>query len=170
MNLHAFSYEYVLDEDAMDVLASHIAGCLHIGDVITLQGDLGSGKTSFARSLIRHWVKNPNLEVLSPTFTIVQLYENQNVTLWHYDLYRIERREELYEMGLDEALHTGITLVEWPEHGQGWFDIPNKLSITLTFHKKLDGEHLRDVSICCFGHWQQTWQNENGFNLHVSRT
>ncbi|GJL85627.1 MAG: tRNA (adenosine(37)-N6)-threonylcarbamoyltransferase complex ATPase subunit type 1 TsaE [Micavibrio sp.] len=96
-------------------IAADLAGDIHNGDVLLLHGNLGAGKTVFARSLIRTLSDAPKLEVPSPTFTLVQTYEAQDLRLWHFDLYRLEDPEEIYELGWEEALSDGIVLVEWPE-------------------------------------------------------
>ncbi len=83
--------------------------------VLLLHGNLGAGKTVFARGLIRALTGNPNLEVPSPTFTLAQTYETNNLQIWHFDLYRLKDPEEIYELGWEDALAEGIVLVEWPE-------------------------------------------------------
>lgn len=86
--------------------------------MVALRGDLGAGKTSFARALIAAFAAEagqPPPEVPSPTFTLVQIYEFPRAALWHFDLYRIERPEDALELGFEEALAEGIALIEWPE-------------------------------------------------------
>ena len=82
--------------------------------MLALSGDLGAGKTTLARALIRAMAGDPALEVPSPTFTLVQSYEGR-VPIHHFDLYRLTSPEELDELGLDEALSDGAALIEWPE-------------------------------------------------------
>lgn len=96
-------------------LAQNLAGQIGPGEVILLQGNLGSGKTVFARALIRALTGIKDLEVPSPTFTLVQTYESLLGPLWHFDLYRLKNPEEIYELGWEEALAGGIILLEWPE-------------------------------------------------------
>ena len=85
-------------------------------DVICLYGGLGAGKTSFCRALIRELCGDEELEVPSPTFTLVQQYEAASgQEVWHFDLYRVEDPEEIYELGWEDALGQGLVLVEWPE-------------------------------------------------------
>jgi tRNA threonylcarbamoyladenosine biosynthesis protein TsaE len=95
--------------------AQNFAATLKSGEVIFLRGDLGAGKTVFARSLIRTLAKDEAMEVPSPTFTLVQTYESDNGPVWHFDLYRLEDPEEIYELGWEEALNEGIVIVEWPQ-------------------------------------------------------
>lgn len=86
--------------------------------MVALFGDLGAGKTSFARGLIGEFARAASEappEVPSPTFTLVQTYEFPRAAIWHFDLYRIERPEDAYELGFEEALAEGILLIEWPE-------------------------------------------------------
>lgn len=96
-------------------LADALAACLSPGDVICLYGNLGMGKSVFARALIRTVSGNPVLEVPSPTFTLVQTYDTPQGALWHFDLYRLQDADEIYELGWEEALSDAITLVEWPQ-------------------------------------------------------
>jgi len=84
------------------------------GDVFTLQGPLGAGKSVFCRAFIQQLMGNA-VEVPSPTFTLVQTYSAPKVEIWHFDLYRIEDPEEIYEIGWEEALSDGVLLIEWPE-------------------------------------------------------
>jgi len=101
------------DEAATAALAARISALADVGDVIALKGDLGSGKTSFARSFIR--ARGPAEEVPSPTFTLVQIYELGSVAIWHFDLYRLKSPEEAWELGIEDAFNEGISLIEWPE-------------------------------------------------------
>jgi tRNA threonylcarbamoyl adenosine modification protein YjeE len=96
-------------------LAEDIATILKPGDVIRLDGDLGVGKTSFARALLRAFADDDLLEVPSPTFTLVQTYEFPRLTIAHFDLYRLAHEDELEEIGFDDAIRAGAALVEWPD-------------------------------------------------------
>ncbi|PLX33388.1 MAG: tRNA (adenosine(37)-N6)-threonylcarbamoyltransferase complex ATPase subunit type 1 TsaE [Hyphomicrobiales bacterium] len=96
-------------------LAAELAAHARAGDLIALEGPLGAGKTTLARALIRQLTGNPQEEVPSPTFTLVQTYETARIPVWHFDLYRIERPEEIFELGFEEAESQGLSLVEWPD-------------------------------------------------------
>lgn len=95
--------------------AAKLAPKMKPGAVLLLQGDLGAGKTVFARALIRALSGDPALDVPSPTFTLVQTYDTPAGMVWHFDLYRLKDPEEIFELGWEEALAEGIVLVEWPE-------------------------------------------------------
>ena len=94
--------------------ARQLARRLLPGDVILLSGDVGAGKTHFARALIAELLDYPE-DIPSPTFTLVQTYEGQSGAIWHADLYRLTSTHEIEELGLVEAFHDAICLVEWPD-------------------------------------------------------
>jgi len=95
-------------------LASRIAPLLTPGDTLLLEGSIGAGKSAFARALIRARL-NRMEDVPSPTFTLVQTYEDTEGDIWHCDLYRLTHPDEVFELGLDEAFTTAICLIEWPD-------------------------------------------------------
>ena len=99
--------------EATEAFGSRLAASLLPGDVVALYGDLGAGKTTLARGLLRGLGFEG--DVASPTFPIVQPYDDLPLPLWHVDLYRIEDPSELAELALDEALEDGALVVEWPE-------------------------------------------------------
>ncbi len=101
------------DEAATAALGERLGAVARAGDVIALVGDLGAGKTTLARALIRSHL-GPETEAPSPTFTLVQTYPGPRFDIWHFDLYRLEDPGEARELGLEEAVD-GLSLIEWPE-------------------------------------------------------
>ena len=101
------------DEEATAALAARIAALVRPGDVIALKGELGAGKTTFARAFIR--ARGGGEAVPSPTFTLVQVYEIGDIPIWHFDAYRLRDPEEAWELGIEDAFRDGISLIEWPE-------------------------------------------------------
>ncbi len=105
------------DESATAALAARLASLARTGDVIALWGNLGAGKTAFARSFIRARGRRDE-EVPSPTFTLVQIYPSAPPlagTVYHFDFFRLSAPEEAYELGIEEAMSEGICLIEWPD-------------------------------------------------------
>jgi len=101
------------DEAATAALAVRIAALARPGDVIALKGELGAGKTTFARAFIR--ARGGEEAVPSPTFTLVQVYELAGGAVWHIDCYRLRDPEEAWELDIEDAFEGGISLIEWPE-------------------------------------------------------
>ena len=102
----------------LEKISNKIKKKLKKGDVIFLYGEIGVGKTTFARLLINNYEKEKNLkvsEVLSPTFNIVFEYDIKELTIKHYDLYRLKNYNDIKNIGLFEDLEEVITLIEWPE-------------------------------------------------------
>lgn len=95
--------------------AAEFAATLKPRDVVLLNGDLGLGKSVFSRAIVRALMQSPDLAVPSPTFTLVQTYDAEVGEIWHFDLYRLKDPEELYEIGWEDALASGILLIEWPD-------------------------------------------------------
>lgn len=109
------------DQAAVERLAAALAAVAQAGDVIALWGELGLGKTTFARAFIRARPGGGDIgEVPSPTFTLVQVYALDGPSVWHFDLYRVKHPEEVWELGLEEALAGGIALIEWPDRAGPW--------------------------------------------------
>ena len=108
------------DEAATIAAASTLSGILRRGDFVALEGDLGAGKSTLARALIRalplaDGSTNADEDVPSPTYTLCQVYDRALGQVAHFDLYRLSEPEEALELGIEEALATGIALVEWPQ-------------------------------------------------------
>ena len=102
------------DADHTARVAGRLGGMLASGDTILLTGDVGAGKTHFARALIQSLLTSPE-DVPSPTFTLVQTYEARHGPIWHADLYRLGSSYEIEELGLVDAFETAVCLVEWPD-------------------------------------------------------
>ena len=122
------------DLAATAALGRRLAGLLRRGDVVALTGGLGAGKTTLAREIIAA-LSPEATEVPSPTFTLVQTYPVRLTDgpgeLWHFDLYRLDRAEQIDELGLDEALAGAVSLIEWPELIERQLPRDRVLSVTL---------------------------------------
>ncbi|HEY4032322.1 MAG TPA: tRNA (adenosine(37)-N6)-threonylcarbamoyltransferase complex ATPase subunit type 1 TsaE [Caulobacteraceae bacterium] len=119
------------DAEATGQLGAAVAVALKPGDAVCLTGPLGAGKSTLARALVRA-LTTPHEDVPSPTFTIVQFYTGLHFPLAHFDLYRLERADEAFEIGLDEALEEGAAVIEWPERLGGRLP-PDRLDIEIAF-------------------------------------
>lgn len=123
-------------------------------DVICLQGDLGAGKTTFARYFINSLLNNEKNEVLSPTFNLVHTYDASDFTIWHFDLYRLESEQEAENIGIFDAFDEGVSLIEWPEIIGGI--IPDdRLLVAIN----MDGDD-RIVTLKAYGNWKERISNE----------
>ena len=122
------------NEAATAALAGYLAALARPGDIIALRGDLGAGKTAFARAFIRAR-STADEEVPSPTFTLVQTYPDADATVWHFDLYRLTAADDAWELGIEEAFASGISLIEWPDR-LGRLLPPHRLEITLEFDRR----------------------------------
>lgn len=106
---------HAASEDDTETLAHEVVALLRRGDMVTLSGDLGAGKTTFARAMIRHLLDDPEIEAPSPTFTLMQVYEKGSLRLVHADFYRLGGADELAGLGWDDAIDGALALVEWAE-------------------------------------------------------
>jgi tRNA threonylcarbamoyladenosine biosynthesis protein TsaE len=111
-----------------------LAGMLRRGDVVALKGGLGAGKTTLARAIVAG-LSAESEDVPSPTFTLVQTYpialSDGPAELWHFDLYRLDRSDQVYELGIEDALAEGVSLIEWPELAAGLLPKESLLSVEL---------------------------------------
>ena len=119
------------NEEATERLVADIAAALEPGDLVTLSGDLGAGKTTFARAMIRHLAGNPDIAVPSPTFTLMQTYDLPRFPVVHADLYRLEGPGELAELGFDDLPKDAVVLLEWPDRAAGFLP-PDRLDVAFT--------------------------------------
>ncbi|GHC51568.1 tRNA (adenosine(37)-N6)-threonylcarbamoyltransferase complex ATPase subunit type 1 TsaE [Neogemmobacter tilapiae] len=129
----------LVDAAATERLGSALADWLRIGDTLLLEGPIGAGKTHLARSLIQARLGRAE-DVPSPTFTLVQTYEDERGDIWHADLYRLSQVDEVIELGLDAAFDRAICLVEWPDR---LGDLAPDGAFQLTLSAKGDGRVAR---------------------------
>jgi N-acetylmuramate 1-kinase len=141
------------NEEATLRFMADIAAALEPGDLVTLSGDLGAGKTMFARALIRHLAGDETIEVPSPTFTLIQNYDLPRFPLVHADLYRLSGAAELAELGFDDLPEGTVVLMEWPDRAANFLP-PDRLDITFTLAPQL-GPDVRNVRYVGYGHFAQ---------------
>lgn len=145
MTTRAITKHLITENDTAD-FAAVMAARVRPGDVILLQGDIGAGKSAFARALIRT-LAGAEIDVPSPTFTLVQTYDLPGIEVWHCDLYRLTHPDEVMELGLDAAFGTALCLIEWPDRlGE---DVP---AGALTLHLSADADGHR-VQFAPTGPW-----------------
>jgi tRNA threonylcarbamoyladenosine biosynthesis protein TsaE len=137
------------DEAATLAVGARLASLLQPGDVVTMTGDLGAGKTTLVRGLLQ--ALGHEGEVPSPSFAIVQPYEELDPPVWHADLYRLEDRSELAELGLD-SLGDSVLVVEWPERAAAgaW---PDALRLSL----EITGPKRRRLTAEVPAAWEGRW-------------
>lgn len=129
-------------------LARKIASKLNIGDIIVLSGELGSGKTKFTEGFLSYFgLEN---EISSPTFTIVNEYKNNKITIFHFDVYRLEDIDEFYAIGGEEYFSSGICIIEWGEKIEEALP-PSYLKIS--FSRNYENESIRNITIENFGNF-----------------
>lgn len=134
----------------MLAFGGRLAKALRAGDVVTLSGPLSAGKTTLVRGLLR--ALGHKGEVPSPSFAIVQPYENLSPPVWHVDLYRIDDSSDLSELGLEDIRDDGVLIVEWPEHGDPdvW---PEALALSLNVGE--DGARALTANVPAA--WEGRW-------------
>lgn len=121
-------------------IANEFAKTVTQGDIVLLVGDLGAGKTAFVKGIVKSFGGDQE-GVTSPTFTIVNAYDLENFSIFHFDLYRLENPEELYNIGFEEYFYgNGICFIEWPERASDFFDSNAKIVQI----NKID-EHTREI-------------------------
>lgn len=113
-----FLHKYnISDLQETKKLSEKLGELLTPQDIVTFSGNLGAGKTTFVKFLIQSIVKQ-EIPVTSPTFNLVQIYETKRFPIWHFDMYRLRHSDEVFELGYEEALSEGVSLIEWPEKMQ----------------------------------------------------
>jgi tRNA threonylcarbamoyl adenosine modification protein YjeE len=139
------------DVNATEHLAMDLAASIGPGDLITLSGDLGAGKTTLARAILRYLAGDAALEVPSPTFTMMQAYQLPQLNVVHADLYRVTTVAELTELGWDEAGENAAVLVEWPDRAGSLLQA-DRLDVALNLAPGLGPTH-RVVRLTGHGNW-----------------
>lgn len=138
-----YHFEFISkSEDETKNFAKALAKSLEKKDTIVLTGDLGSGKTKFTEGILGYFDLDD--EISSPTFTIVNEYEKNNISIYHFDVYRLEDSSEFYEIGGEEYFENGICIIEWGELIQ---DALPKDYLHITFSRNNDDENVRILSI-----------------------
>ncbi|MEA2758449.1 MAG: N-acetylmuramate 1-kinase [Methylobacteriaceae bacterium] len=146
METHVTAWDIeVTDEAATNALAARVATYVGAGDLVALSGELGSGKTTFARALIRTLTGDPELEVPSPTYTLMQVYDGTGFPIVHADLFRINNPSELAELGWEESAEGAVVIVEWPEQAGDQLP-PDRLEVRIELAPDL-GETQRRVTL-----------------------
>lgn len=130
-------YHLICSISELRRLGLALAGQVQEGDVFLMKGDLGAGKTELARAIIRSLCCK-DLEVISPTFTFLQVYDyEENSKIYHYDLYRLDcSSKDIWEIGLEDALSSSLTIIEWPERLPPELKFRQGLSIKIIFPRK----------------------------------
>ena len=147
--------------DATTALGRAVAPRLQPGEAVLLYGPLGMGKSTLARGLIRA-LAGEDEDVPSPTFTLVQFYET-DPPVAHFDLYRLTRPEEAFEIGLDEALDVGAALIEWPERlGDDPARALGPDILTITLEERGEGRH---ATVSGAGAWAKKITELEGLNV-----
>jgi tRNA threonylcarbamoyl adenosine modification protein YjeE len=149
---------------ALEAFAAELSLFARPGMVLLLKGDLGTGKSTFARAFIRALAHGAEFDVPSPTFTLVQTYDETRVPVAHADLYRIGSAQELEELGFDELIRTHVLAVEWPEKMLDE-NHPDRLLIELSG----SGSH-RDAVVTAQGAWEQALARNAVINLFLATT
>lgn len=139
--METYTFTSHSESETMD-LAFNLASKLHVGDVVVLTGDLGSGKTKFTEGFLKYF--NLDKEISSPTFTIVNEYKNNDIKIYHFDVYRLSDSDEFYAIGGEEYFSTGICLIEW---GEIIKDVLPDNYIHITFEKDSSDENIRYIKI-----------------------
>lgn len=142
----------VCNQAETETFGHRLAAVLGSGDIVALVGDLGAGKTTLARAIIRH-ASGAEIDVPSPTFTVLQDYPEASPPLVHADLYRLRDPSELNELGLDEALLTGALIVEWPAIAANRLPGADLIEIRIDW-VSADNPEARTINLVGGEHWR----------------
>ncbi len=145
----------LIDLKDTEYYASVLAKIAEIGDIITFSGDLGVGKTSFIQSFVKSLSSynkvEQEIEVTSPTFNLLHVYDLKKYEVWHFDLYRLKSKQEIYELGIEDAFNSGVSLIEWPEIIEGMLP-KDRLEIKMSFREDY---HSRLLTLIAYGKWKE---------------
>ena len=144
--------------DHLKLISNKIADNVSEKDCIFLIGEIGVGKTTFARNFINYLQKREGIketEVLSPTFNLLYEYNIKNLKVMHYDLYRIKKSKELDQLGIFKDDVDSINIIEWPELVKT--NLVNRLELHLKYSNK---ENERELTIAGYGKWKDINKNE----------
>ena len=136
-----FKYEFnLINLEYTKQIACYLAKFTTSGDIFFLNGDIGSGKTTFCQFFINQLC--PNEKITSPTFSLINEYFYEKIKIYHMDLYRIKHQEELFELGFDELINNNICLIEWAQNANNY---PIANPINLNFSKKNNHHNLEII-------------------------
>jgi len=139
--MKTFKFTSHSESETMD-FAFNLANKLKTGDVIVLSGDLGSGKTKFTEGFLKYF--NLSNQISSPTFTIVNEYKSESISIFHFDVYRLNNEDDFLDIGGDEYFGNGICIIEWGEIIKPLLP-PN--TIWINFQKDENDENIRIINI-----------------------
>ena len=143
------------DVAATTAAAGKLAALCRPGDVLCLFGDLGAGKTTFARGFLR--ALGISDDIPSPTFNLLLTYDTAIGTVWHFDLYRLKTADEIHELGFEDAMVNGISLIEWPDRLGGWLP-KQRIEIHLVETRDNTSRQLRLNALGSeTNRWQTPW-------------
>lgn len=136
------SYVIQSEKETLDI-ARLFAKTLKKSDVVAFYGALGAGKTTFIRGIIQS-LTTPDVDVPSPTFTLVQTYDAARFPIHHFDMYRLKNETEAYELGIEDAFADGVSLIEWPERVASL--LPRRhIRVEIQIKKQKRHIHIREV-------------------------
>ncbi len=149
------------DPSTLESFAVALSSALGSGDSLLLHGDLGSGKTTFTRALIRALSADPDLEVPSPTFSLVQVYQTRLLTCVHADLYRLESDAEVVQLDLFDRKDGSVLLLEWPDRARAHWP-SERLDMRFDFAPDMDEARRLDLDAVGL-----SWQRRLGRSLEA---
>lgn len=146
--MKSFTINLCSEEDTQK-LGCLLANYASVRDIFALKGNLGSGKTVLARSFIQNYCNDENITVSSPTYNIVQIYDcnTSDIAIWHFDLYRLENLEDIWETGVEEAFGDSISLIEWPEKAESILSKEKTIVININIDDDEQNSNNRIVEI-----------------------